>query len=254
MSDKNEYKNAISAAANIAVWGASIATGSVALVRAALLSGDATASTPVSEGGPDPLVTIAAIQPNSIEHAADLAEIAKILIENGAVLHLRDRRGLLPADYAMFSPSTAIAREITLATLRHFTQRYNNMPFRPNYRAMFCTLPTTDAVAAMRETLILNIAVVNTAIQRGLLRGDIALRAMPQAEIAFWDGLAIPPVHDLPRQHPGLVQAWEKLHDLHARRKNGGAVAPDILEAAEDHVRQTETQWCNAFKPGKLTP
>lgn len=233
----------------IHVWRACVLTGQPLLVESALKDGF-TPDTPVDDEGYAPLVSIARATLRNVHEATGLANVARLLINHGAVLTLRDRCGLLPADHALFSPSTAIAREIVLATLRRNSERRSEKYFRPNYRAVFATIANSGAACASRSCLAANAEAVRNGIHHALIHGDLLLRDMPQRELEYWDRLKIPELEDLPGPTTALKQAYESIasrEDAYARGDQH--VTKDHIEKARDHARMLEAEYCRQFKP-----
>ena len=232
----------------IAIWRASVLGGSPSLVKASLSDGF-TPDTPLDDDGLAPLVSIARAIPKSRDEAAALADTARCLIEHGATLNLRDRCGLLPADHALFSPSAAIAREITLATLRQNIQRQTGRYFRPNYRAVFATLAYKKAVNDAHSSLLNNIEIVRYGIQKATLQGDTQLQLLPVREREYWDRLSIPDAALLPEPTTELVEAYQSVMSQKEAKSLGFAIKKEQIEAAEDRARLLETAYCQTFKP-----
>lgn len=232
-----------------AVWRASILTGQTMLVEAALKD-DFTPDTPLDDEGRPPLVSIARTIPKNPEEATGLADVARLLIDRGAILNLRDRCGLLPADHALFSPVPAVAREIVLGTLRHNSQRRAEHYFRPNYKAIFAIIPNASVAAAARTNLIRNIETVKNSIHDAIAEGNWLLHDLPVHELHYWDNLKIPELRDLPLPADELRKAYLRVENHKESRNQGNTkITRNDIEAAEDHARMLETQYCHQFKP-----
>lgn len=232
----------------LAVWRASVMTGAYSLVEVAIKKDGLDGNIPV-EGDLPPLVSLSRMVPKDAEEAKKLARVAYLLIQHKAVLNLPDRCGLFPADYALFSPSSMMARVVTLATLRHNINRQSQRFFRPNYRAVFARIVSEKEATAQREALITNIGAVRNAIQSLTLHGDAEMRELPIAERAYWDRIEIPELAKLPTPTPDMAFYYDLVSEIRRHQAEGMPVDRATAEDAEDTMRMREIEHCSTFKP-----
>ncbi|MBI2234544.1 MAG: hypothetical protein HYU57_06120 [Micavibrio aeruginosavorus] len=235
-----------------AVWKASIITGSPLLVEATLKDG-VSPDTPLPDESCHPLVSLSRLVPKTMQEATNHTKVAKCLIDHEAKLNIRDYKGLLPADYALLSVNTALAREIVLSTLRLGAERNAGWLYRPNTRALFSAIPAAERDNAF-TILRRNIEAVSNGLEQAMLRGDYKLQDLPRPEIDYWRKAKAQPLENLPGPTSAMTAQFNEVTRMAKARSAGSLlndkkISREDLEAAQDKMRYLEWEHARKFKP-----
>lgn len=196
---------------------------------------------PVDENGRSPLIDLALQKPLDEGHIHSLAFTAHILLEAGAVLNLKDYKGLYPADYALISPNCFLAQKILLSTVHNFSRTtYAGKPYRPALEALFAVMPGDTQRNDAYENLLINTFAFGKTLHRAIEDHDGKLAPLPKNEVLFWQSYSPPQLETLP-DPSGLTILFENVttfqRERDMARDQGDREMDEIFDNEELNLR-----------------
>lgn len=231
-----------------AIWRSCILNGSVELLTPLLRDGF-TPDSPISDLGRSPLIDLCLMIPDDQQHAAALAETARILINAGATLTLPDYKGLVPADYALASPNPLVARQVILSTLRNETYRGLEKSYRPQIDVLFCLAMCKPERRALYDYITDNLGVLRDALRPEAIKDDPLLVAQDQSNIDFWQNLCLKEMEEYPTESSAMRRQFRHVSALESVIREENTPEKEVISTArlaEEQSKYRLLEWQHA--------